>query len=159
VTGDVSLAELAISQVVVGAATGCFNPASSGLLPAVAGEHLQQGNSQRGDADAAGSIAGPVLAGALVATTNPGVTLIVDAASYGISAILLLRVSRDLRTVVAPGTGFWAELREGFAEVRSRRWLWSVVLAASVINAVIVSFIVLGAVIVNATWAAPAPGP
>jgi MFS family permease len=107
VTGHADLAELAISQVVVGAATGFFNPASSGLLPAVAGAHLQQGNSLRGIADAAGSIAGPVLAGVPVATTDPGVTLIVDAISYGASALLLLRVSRDLQAVAAPGTGRW----------------------------------------------------
>ncbi|HWD65117.1 MAG TPA: MFS transporter [Solirubrobacteraceae bacterium] len=149
VTGEANVTVLAISQLLVGAATGFFNPASTGLLPSVAGEHLQQGNSLRSMVSAGGSIVGPALAGVLVAATNPGVTLIADGVSYGISAILLLRVNRDLRAAGTPGTGFWAELRDGFAEVRSRTWLWSVVLAASVINAVAVGFVVLGAVIVK----------
>jgi MFS family permease len=149
VTGDASVLVLAISQLLVGAATGFFNPASTGLLPSVAGQHLQQANSLRGIVYAAGNIVGPAVAGALVAATDPGVALIVDGVTYGISAMLLMRVSRDLRTVAPPGSGFWAELREGFSEVRTRTWLWSVVLAASVINAVTVGFIVLGAVIVK----------
>ncbi|HET9718787.1 MAG TPA: MFS transporter [Solirubrobacteraceae bacterium] len=149
VTRHASLAELAVSQVVVGVATGFFNPASSGLLPAVAGPHLQQANSLRGIAGAAGSIAGPVLAGVLVAAISPGAALLADAASYGMSAVLLLRMGRQRRPITAAPIGFWTELRAGFSEVRSRTWLWSVVLAAAVINAVTVGFMVLGAVIVK----------
>lgn len=149
VTGQANVAVLAISQLLVGAATGFFNPASTGLLPSVAGEHLQQGNSLRSMVSAAGSILGPALAGALVAATNPGVTLIADGITYGISAMLLMRVSQGLRPAGSPATGFWGELRDGFSEVRARTWLWSVVLAASVINAVAVGFVVLGAVIVK----------
>ena len=58
VAGQASIAELAVSQACVGVATGFFNPASSGLIPLVAGDWLQQGNSLRGMAMAAGNIAG-----------------------------------------------------------------------------------------------------
>jgi MFS family permease len=149
VIGHATVAELAISQVVIGAATGFFNPASSGLLPSVAGQRLQQANSLRGIADASGSIVGPIVAGILVAATDPGIALLVDATSYGVSAVLLMGVRKDSRAVNAPRTRFWAELRDGFAEVRSRIWLWSVVLSFSVVNAVTVGFTVLGAVVVK----------
>src|ERR671928_1849830 len=91
-TGHATVAEIAVSQAVVGAATGFFNPASSGLIPAVSGDWLQQANSLRGIASAAGNIAGPAIAGVLVATTTPGTALVVDAASYGVSGLLLARV-------------------------------------------------------------------
>src|ERR1700722_10149018 len=93
VAGHASVAELAISQACVGAASGFFNPASSGLIPLVAGDWLQQGNSLRGMAMAAGNIAGPALAGVLVVATNPGTAPLVDAGSYGASAVLLARVT------------------------------------------------------------------
>lgn len=71
VSGNATIAEIAISQLLVGAASGFFNPASSGLIPAVAGERLQQANALRGMAMAAGDIAGPAIAGVLVVTTSP----------------------------------------------------------------------------------------
>jgi MFS family permease len=147
-SGHATVAEIAVSQAVVGAATGFFNPASSGLIPAVSGDWLHQANSLRGIASAAGNIAGPAIAGVLVATTTPGTALVVDAASYGVSALLLARVGH-VPTARGVGQSFFAELREGFAEVRSRTWLWSTLVALSLVNAVSVGFVVLGAVIVK----------
>lgn len=147
VLGHATVAELAVSQALLGAATGFFNPASSGLIPTIAGPRLQQATSLRGMAMAAGDIAGPALAGALVVTTSPGIALLVDAASYGVSALLLARVRPDLRADAPPQRRFASELREGFAEVRSRTWLWATLLALSVCNAATVGFPVLGALV------------
>jgi MFS family permease len=144
VAGHASVAELAVSQACVGAATGFFNPASSGLIPLVAGDWLQQGNSLRGMAMAAGNIAGPAIAGVLVVATSPGVALLVDAGSYGASALLLARVKHRMRGG-SPPERFLADLREGFTEFRARTWVWATVAAASVVNAVAVAFPVLGA--------------
>jgi MFS family permease len=143
VAGHASVAELAVSQAFVGAATGFFNPASSGLIPLVAGDWLQQGNSLRGMAMAAGNIAGPAIAGVLVVTTSLGIALLVDAGSYGASALLLARVKRDVRGG-SPPQRFVAELREGFAEFRARTWVWATIAGLSVANAVAVAFPVLG---------------
>jgi MFS family permease len=148
VTGRATVAELAISQVFLGAATGFFNPASSGLLPAVAGEWVQQANSLRGMAMAAGSIAGPAIAGVLVVASSPGIALLIDAGTYAASAALLARVHHQSRPT-ATAQRFVAELRDGFAEVRARTWLWSTIVALSVVNAAGVAFVVLGAVIVK----------
>ncbi len=148
ITEHASMATLAVSQGLVGAGTGFFNPASNGLIPAVAGDRLREANSLRGMAVAAGAIGGPALAGVLVASTSPGIALLVDAGSYGVSALLLMRV-RHVGTRSVRAQRFLTELRDGFAEVRSRTWLWSTILAFSVVNAVSVGFMVLGAVIVK----------
>jgi MFS family permease len=150
VSGHATLAELAVSQAFVGAATGFFNPASSGLLPAVAGPHLRQANALRGMSSAVGNIAGPAIAGVLVVATSPGVALLVDAGTYGLSALALSRVARGVgraQREPAPSTPrrFVRELRDGFAEVRSRTWLWSSLLVFSLLNMVAAAFPVLGA--------------
>jgi MFS family permease len=144
VSGDATVAEIAASQVLGGAASGFFNPASTGLMPRVAGEHLQQANALRGMAMAAGNIAGPAIAGLLVATTGPGEALLLDAVSYGASAMLVARVRKD-EPRPAGAEPFVAELRDGFREVRSRTWVWSIIVVFSLVNTLAAAFPVLGA--------------
>jgi MFS family permease len=159
VGGGATVAEIAVSQVLLGAASGFFNPASSGLIPAVAGERLQQANALRGMAMAAGNIAGPAIAGVLVVTTGPGWALLIDAASYGASAVLLARVRRD-DPRPASAKHFLADLRDGFTEVRSRTWVWSIIAVFSLVNTLAAAFPVLGALTAKrhlggaAAWAA-----
>ena len=54
VAGQASVWELAISQACVGAATGFFNPASSGLIPLVAGRVATAGQLAAGNGDVRG---------------------------------------------------------------------------------------------------------
>ena len=149
VTGHATVPELAVSQALLGAASGFFNPASSGLLPAVAGAHLREANALRGIASAASSIGGPAIAAGLVAVTGPGAALLIDAGSYAISALLLTRVSPTVttRTPDEQPQRFVRDLRDGFAEVRSRTWLWATLLALSLVNMVASGFPVLGALV------------
>ncbi|MGH2891615.1 MAG: MFS transporter, partial [Solirubrobacteraceae bacterium] len=146
IAGDATVAEIAVSQALLGAASGFFNPASSGLLPLVAGERLQDANALRGMAMGAGQIAGPAIAGALVVTTSPGVALALDGASYAISALLLARVRRDDPRPESE-THFLGDLRVGFREVRSRTWVWSVIAVFAFTNTVASAFPVLGPLI------------
>ncbi len=145
VSGHATVADLAFSQAFLGAATGFFNPASSGLMPVVAGPRLQQANSLRGMAMAAGGIAGPAIAGVLVLASSPGVALLIDAGSYGVSALLLAQVRSDARAG-APQR-FLTELREGFTEFRARTWVWATIAGLSIVNALGVAFPVLGALV------------
>lgn len=95
---------------------------------------------------AGGNIVGPLIGAALVIATGPGEALLLDAASYGLSALLLSRVTVEHRAAIAPDS-FVSDLREGFAEVRSRTWLWTIILVASVGNALSAAFPVLGALV------------
>jgi MFS family permease len=143
--GDATVVEIAVSQLVLGAGSGFFNPASSGLIPAVAGDRLQQANALRGIATAAGNIVGPAIAGVLVVAAGPGWALLIDAASYAASAVLLARL-HSIEGVRPPRTErFRSDLRDGFAEVRTRTWLWSTILAFSVVTMFALAFPVLGA--------------
>ncbi len=147
IRGSATVVELAVSQAVLGAATGFFNPASSGLLPTVAGDSLSQANTLRGMAMASGNIAGPAIAGVLVAAASPGIALCIDAGTYAASATLLARVQRDTHT--RSSESLLVDLRAGFVEVRSRMWLWATISALSIVNAVGVAFVVVGALIVK----------
>jgi len=154
VSGHATIAEMVVAQLLVGAASGFFNPASSGLLPMVAGEHLQPANSLKGMAMAGGNIAGPAISGALVVATGPGSALLIDAASYAVSALLLARVKVAAR-LPSPRQRFVAELREGFAEVRKRTWVWAVIASAAFWN-VMAAFTVLGPVVAKSSLGGPA---
>jgi MFS family permease len=135
---------LALLAALNGAGTAFFAPASTGLLPMlVRPELLQQANALRGLAQSAGMVAGPALAGVLVASAGAGVALAVDAGTFAVSAAFLLALRvRALPPVESQP--FLAELRDGWREFRARDWLWGIVLAASVANTLAASYQVLG---------------
>jgi MFS family permease len=67
---------VAALQAVLGAATGFFNPASTGLVPMVASAgRLQEANALRGVAMAGGQVGGPAIGGVLVAAVGAGEAL------------------------------------------------------------------------------------
>ena len=73
IAGDAEVWSIALLTGLGGIATGFFNPASTGLLPAIVPrERLQQANGIRGTLLSAGEIGGPALAGLLVAVVGAG---------------------------------------------------------------------------------------
>jgi len=164
VSGHAAVWEIAASQAVIGAASGFFNPASSALLPAVAGESITEANALNGIVSSFGGIVGPAIGGALVVGIGAGSALLVDAASYGTSGLLLFGVhaaaAREPALTVDARGSFLADLRGGLAEVRSRTWLWATMIVMAVCNALAGAFFVLGPVIAKrhlggpAAWAA-----
>ncbi len=142
--GHASVWQIALLQVVHGAASGFFYPASTAYVPmAVSAERLQQANSLLGLAKSAGNIAGPALAGILVVAASPGWAIAVDAATFGLSAAFLVAM-RVPRQAPLPSRSFTQDLREGWGEFRSRTWLWVIVLAASLVNLLYATVTVLG---------------
>ena len=84
IAGDPGIWLLAVLAAIAGAASAFFNPAISGIMPAVVStERLQQANALRGLTEGVGRIAGPALAGVLVVGIGPGWALAVDAATFG----------------------------------------------------------------------------
>ena len=125
ISGHAQIWQLIVLQLVHGGATGVFRPAASGLTPQlVPDEQLQTANSLIWSTVSIGGIAGPVVGGALVATAGAGWALILDAVSFGLAALLLVRV-RLAGYAPAPRESFWRELAGGWREVRSRTWLWT----------------------------------
>jgi predicted MFS family arabinose efflux permease len=126
-TGVAELWMLVALVAVYGVFEALFRPAAGGLVPQVAGpEHLQQANALLGLAQNVGTVLGPTLGGLLVVTIGPGAAIGVDAVSFLVSAVFLIRMGpvAVVRAAEAVG-GFWDELRGGVAEVRERRWMWT----------------------------------
>jgi MFS family permease len=138
-TDTATVGRVVVLQAVYGAAEAFFRPAALGLVPQLVRPHqLQAANATLGLADNLTMVAGPAAAGLLVATVGPGWAVAVDAATFGVSAcaLSLLRprpVRRDRHR------RFGADLRNGFREVTSRTWLWSVLLAFAVYHALVLS--------------------
>jgi MFS family permease len=145
ISGRAQLWQLILTQAVYGTATAFFNPASTGLTPSVVSPgRLQQANALRALAMATGSVIGPALAGILVAAASPGWALAVDSVTFGVSAIFLalLHLPAHERVPVKP---FLHELGEGWREVTSRSWVWSILVFSGLANMAGNVFFILGA--------------
>src|ERR687895_911037 len=72
IAGEPAVWMLAALAAMAGAASAFFNPAITGMMPAVVStERLQQANALRGLSEAVGRIAGPALPGGLVVSVGP----------------------------------------------------------------------------------------
>ncbi|MET9293255.1 MFS transporter [Streptomyces sp. NPDC003077] len=137
-TGEPRLWQMAVLAALGGTGQAFFAPASEGMvLASVSGEHSGRAFAFFRMAMNGSNIGGAALGGALVAALGPGWVLAVDAASFAVAAVL--RAFLDVRHIPAraPGKGVLHDLRDGWREVVSRPWLWSVVLQFSLVNAVI----------------------
>jgi hypothetical protein len=86
-----SLAALGPIAALIGAGEGLFIPASFAIMPSLLdGDRLAAGNAISTAAVQAGSLLGPALGGALVATTGASTwAFAIDAASFAVSALTL----------------------------------------------------------------------
>jgi predicted MFS family arabinose efflux permease len=146
--GQAELWHFFVLQATNGFATAFFYPASGGLVPeTVSPGRLQQANALLSLSRSGGMLAGPAIAGLIVATVGPAWGLVADAATFAISAwfLALMPLAPHSRAAVEP---FLRELREGWQEFRSRTWLWLGVLYSAFGNMLTLSpFLVLGPVI------------
>jgi MFS family permease len=136
-------------QGINGVATAFFQPAATGLTPAtVSPGNLQRANALLSFTHSSAQVLGPAIAGVLVATVGPGWGVAADAATFMVSAAFLSRIRLPARATVTGRTSFVMELRGGWDAVRSRTWLWvMIVLFAAFQVLVLATFFVLGPVI------------
>ena len=145
ITGHATVWVLIVLALVFGLADGFVIPTSQGLIPlVVSAVRLQQANALLGLSRSILGVLGPALGGVLVGAGSPGGALLVDAASFGAGAILMLRVripKRDDSVVPEP---FLAELREGWNEFRRQTWIWTTIVFFGIANFASMSVNVLG---------------
>jgi MFS family permease len=127
-TGSAQVWMLAVLSFVYGTAAALFMPALVGLIPQTVGAaRLQEANALISLTRSIASVAGPALAGVIIAVAGTGEAIAVDAATFAISAACLIRLHPAVGAVVAEEAGeretFLAGLRTGWREVRSRAWL------------------------------------
>jgi MFS family permease len=149
IAGDAGVWSLAALAAVAGAASAFFNPAITGIMPAVVStERLQQANALRGLTEAVGRIAGPALAGLLVVGIGPGWALAVDAATFGVSAVFLALIPMPAHVPVE-AQSFLGDLRDGWDDFRSRTWLWTTVASTTFGNMLFAAYFVLGPLVAD----------
>lgn len=144
-TGTAHVLELLVLFALYGAGDAFFSPASTGLVPeTVSPARLQQANSLMGMGRDAARVSGPALAGLIVAGVGPGVAFAVDAATFLVSSVslALLHVAPFVRAGERPG--LLTDLRDGWRELASRRWVWLMILKFSISSLAIAPFFVLG---------------
>jgi predicted MFS family arabinose efflux permease len=143
-TGAMEIWMFVVTSALFGAAQAFFGPASMGLVPETISEpRLQQANALLKVSEGSAFIAGPALAGVLVAAFEPGWVYAVDSLSFVASAVFLARLRLKPREP-APRQRFVADLLDGAREAWSHVWLRVGFLGAAVVNAGIGILVVLG---------------
>jgi len=144
--GVAEIWELALLYAVDGAASAFFNPASNSIVPQIVpARRLQEANALLSFSRWMGKVAGPALAGVLIALATPGSALAVDAATFAVSAACLWGLRAPKLRGERESNDFLGELRHGWREFSSRSWLVAVVLSAATTNAIFFpAFQVLG---------------
>lgn len=135
--GFTTIALLCFTGFFFGVLNAFWWPAFSGMLPEILPkEQLQKGNAVNGLLSNFGYVAGSLVAGILVATFGAGWAILIDGISFLIAGILVWTI--NLKPI--PGESnektpaMWRELREGWHEFISRKWVVVVVIAFSFIN-------------------------
>jgi MFS family permease len=130
---------------VSGLGSGLFSPALTALTrEIVSEEEVHDANALIGLARNIGSVGGPAVAGALVAVTNAGVVVAIDAVTYAVSVVSLAMLELDHGGDGRVGS-MLDDLREGWDAWRSRAWIWITDIKFALSNAIVLSpWFVLG---------------
>jgi len=147
ISGAAQLWQLVLLSALNGTAMAISFPALASVLPQlVPREQLQPANvlmsMQRGTLN----VVGPTVGGILVVTVGAGWAVAVDGVTYLAAAALLtlVRIPPPPRSEQA---SMVEELREGWRYFRSTTWLWVIVAAFGVLNALHSAFNTLGPVL------------
>lgn len=131
-TGAVEVWHIVAIEIVFGAAMAFFQPAYSGLLPQTVPEALiQEAQAVTAVTRTASSFLGPAIATALVLGLGAGWAFALDAATFGVSAVMLMRLRPRERGVRAARASTFHELREGWGAFVANTWVWAIVASAA----------------------------
>jgi MFS family permease len=134
--GVLTLAHLVVVALVISLATVVFDVGNSTFLPSIVSkEQLTARNSFTSGSFAAVQVGGPSLGGLLVATVGAVTSLLVDVASYVVSALFLRSLPRPPRQVPTTGAPSAATLiRDGLRFVVRHEVIRPCVVAATLVN-------------------------
>jgi MFS family permease len=143
---------LVVLSAVYGTGSAIFAPALNGLIPQTVEPHrLQSANALLALTRSVATVAGPALAGVIIALVGTGEAIALDAATFALSALCLMRLrERPIAAATGPEPpgSFISQLRAGWREVRSRTWLRRGLAAVSAYHVVVLPAVyVLGPVL------------
>ena len=154
ITDTAELWMLIVLEALNGLTLALVFPAFAAIMPQLVPRGmLQSANVLQSMARGALRVVGPSIAALLVVTVGPGWALAADALTFLVASLLLLLVSlpRPVRDADAQST--FAELREGWSLFVGTTWLWVIVLAFGVLNAIHAgALLTLGPVVAKDTF-------
>jgi predicted MFS family arabinose efflux permease len=131
---SLQLWHLVILSSIYGMGAGFFGPAFDAVVPDLVPDRLlAQANSlDQILKPTALRLAGPAVGGWLIAAWGTGGAFLLDAASFLVSAAMLVQMNpHSRRPADAGAASALREVRDGFAFVRRHIWLWGTFLAAT----------------------------
>jgi MFS family permease len=130
--GTAEIWHLIVLVAFYGLGEALFQPAYTAIVPEVVPDHeLLQANALREMLQPLGlRFAGPALGGALIALFGVGTAFLVDAASFAVSALLVLAISARPAPRSEAGS-VWRDMTEAFAYVRAHAWVWGTLVGAA----------------------------
>lgn len=150
ITGNATVAHLAILSLIGGTVSAMFFPAAAAVVSqTVPREDLQSANALQSLGLNSATIGGASIGGLAVDVIGPGWAVAFDALTFLVAAVLIgkLRIASSSR---GNPESFLTELRQGWREFSSRRWLWAVVVGFSVALATgHAAFYVLGPIVAD----------
>lgn len=132
-SGSARVWHLVAMSAACGAASAFFTPAAGGIVvEVVPAEMRHAANALLKIGQNMVKVTGPALGGVLVAAAGSSWAIGWDALTFAASAVLFARIE------LAPGVvkvraRFTADLREGWDDFRSRRWLWVMVCQSALV--------------------------
>ena len=135
--GSLELWHTVLLAAAFGAGTAFFGPAFDAIVPEIVpDELLPQANSlDHFVRPAAWRMLGPAAGGWIIAVSGgrAGAAFVIDAVTFAGSVVclLLMRRVREAAAPYEPAGSPVKEIRDGFRYVRSQRWLWGTLVAAT----------------------------
>ncbi len=127
-TGVLRIWHLLVLQFVIGCFTVFFDVAYQSYLPAlIEREHLVDGNSKLQLTVSVAQVGGPSMTGGLIAAITAPYAIVVDAASFVVSTVFMLRMkhreSPPRYDADEPRPKMWPQVKEGLVWVLGNRYL------------------------------------
>ena len=135
ISGHASIPLLCFNGFVFGVLNALWYPEFSGIMPLIVPNPLlQAANSLVGIGANLGFTLGASVAGIVVSTAGPGWGLLIDAGTFLIAGVLVYQMKVPNSTPLAEGEkreSIFSQLREGWFEFSSRKWIVYVVVGYS----------------------------
>lgn len=133
ISGNAEIWHLVVLEAINGGASAIFYPADTSVVPlTVPAQRLQAANAFLRMGTNMIMILGAAAAGISVAAFNAGWTIAIDAATFFVAAAFLSQM-RGIRAAAAAGSSIIADLRDGWSEFTSHRWLWAIVVQFTIV--------------------------
>jgi MFS family permease len=162
-TGTAEIWMIVVLEAVNGTVSAFTFPAMFGVVPQVVpGSHIQQANALLGFTRNGLNMIGPSIGAVLVVTVGSGWAVAIDALTWLVAAGCMAQVKLPAavtRAADAAKPTMWRDLVDGWSTFTSFTWVWVVVVAFGLMNAIQAgAWNVLGPVVAKDTIGIPAWG-